>query len=43
MVSESQATTFTELNKIKFWQGETYLKKIMLEDEGEYLGATVKL
>lgn len=43
MVSESQAITFSELNIIKFWQWETYLKEILLENEYEYLGATVKV
>lgn len=43
MLSHSQASTFIELNKIKFWQWETYLKEILLEKEREYLGAIVKL
>lgn len=31
MLLETQASTFIELSKIKFWQWETYLKEILLE------------
>lgn len=43
MLSESQASALIELNKMKCWQGETYLKEILLEKEWEYLGAIAKL
>lgn len=43
MLLETQASTFIELSKIKFWQWETYLREILLEKEWEYLGAIVKL